>query len=65
MNKEKRKKDVFRGGQSLVEYIILMAVVIAFLVIFLSPGGHFQSMYQNVILQQGGDMFNVAVGIFN
>jgi len=44
----RRKKD----GQSTVEYIILVAAILAALIIFLRPGGVFQSAY-NTALNQG------------
>ena len=65
MNKNQRRKGVSRRGQSIIEYIILMAAVIAFLIIFLGPGGYFQDVFDRTIRQQGDDMLNVAIGIFN
>ncbi|MCK5082766.1 MAG: hypothetical protein KAR31_07650 [Candidatus Omnitrophica bacterium] len=65
MIRKQIEKDVSRGGQSIVEYIILMAVVIAFLVIFLGSGGYFEQVYNRTIQQQGDDMLDAAITIFN
>ena len=65
MNKKQIKKDVSQGGQSIIEYIILVAVIISFLLVFLGPGGYFEKTYNRVILQQGDDMLNAAVALFN
>ena len=64
-NRNQRRKGVSRRGQSIIEYIILMAAVIAFLIIFMGPGGHFQDVFERTIQQQGDDMLNVAISIFN
>jgi hypothetical protein len=61
----KRKKTTAshrqKKGQSTVEYIILVAAILAALIVFLKPGGVFQNAYNNA-LQQGtdgmGDMAN-------
>lgn len=42
---ENRRKK----GQSTVEYIILVAAVLAALIFFLRPGGVFQSAYSNTL----------------
>ena len=65
MNKKQIKQDVSRGGQIIVEYIILVAVVIALLIVFFSPGGYFERAYNRTIQQQGDDMLNAAVQMFN
>lgn len=65
MNRNQRRKVFSRRGQSVIEYIVLMGVVIAFLIIFMGPGGHFQDVFEKTIQQQGSDMLNVAVSIFN
>lgn len=56
-NKPLRKKR----GQSTVEYIVLVAAIIAALIVFLRPGGIFQTAY-NSALSTGtngmGDMAN-------
>jgi hypothetical protein len=52
-------------GQTIIEYILLMAAVIAFLLIFLSKGGFFEKSYNQVIVTQGIDMLNTAIRIFN
>lgn len=64
MIRKQIEKDVSRGGQSIIEYIILMAVVIAFLIIFLGPGGYFEEVYNRTIQRQGDDMLNAAIIIF-
>jgi len=38
-----------RKGQSTVEYIILVAAVLAALIIFLKPGGVFQSSFNRAL----------------
>ncbi len=38
-----------KKGQSTVEYIILVAAIIAALIIFLRPGGVFQTQYNQVL----------------
>ena len=55
-----------RNGQSIVEYIILMAIVIALLLVFFNPGvgGYFRRAFTNVIEIQGRDMLNAARTIF-
>jgi uncharacterized protein (UPF0333 family) len=49
MNPRKKKK-----GQSTVEYIILVAAVLAALIIFLRPGGVFQTAF-NQTINEGTD----------
>ena len=48
-----RKKLYGQIGQSLVEYIILVAVVIAALIFFLGRGGVFEGSYNKTIQTQG------------
>ena len=48
----------------MVEYLILVAVVIAVLLIFLGQGGYFQGALNGVIQQQGDDMLNAATTMF-
>lgn len=55
------KKD---QGQGIVEYILLIAAVIAALIIFLGRGGIFERSYNNVITIQADDMLNVSEAIF-
>ena len=38
-----------KKGQSTVEYIVLVATIIAALIIFLRPSGPFQSAYNNTL----------------
>ena len=66
MKPEKKRKTVYREGQSIVEYIILLAVVIALLLVFFSPNnsGFFREVFTNVIDQQGYDILNKARAIF-
>jgi hypothetical protein len=72
MKIEQERKNVYRKGQSTVEYIILMAVVIALLLVFFRPAseqqgwasGIFQNVLTNVIQRQGQDMLNAARTIF-
>jgi hypothetical protein len=57
---EKRKREIFEKGQSVVEYIILVAVVLGVLVVFLRPGGHFSRTVSNIVDGQGRTMLNRA-----
>jgi hypothetical protein len=52
-----RKK---RKGQSTVEYIILVAAVLAALIIFLRPGGVFQSAFNRTINSGTSGMEDMA-----
>ena len=65
MNRKKRRTRFSREGQSMIEYILLMATVIAFLIVFFGPGGYFQQVYNRTIRRQGDDMLNTAISIFN
>jgi high-affinity Fe2+/Pb2+ permease len=51
-------------AQNIVEYIILLAVVIAILFAFFRPNGLFSQQYQRTIQTQGDDMVNAARRIF-
>ncbi|MCK5014594.1 MAG: hypothetical protein KAS66_12310 [Candidatus Omnitrophica bacterium] len=64
MNKKQIKKDVPRGGQSILEYILLVGVIIALLVIFLRPGGYFSRVYNRMIQRQSDDVLNAAKVLF-
>ena len=55
-NTPHRKKK----GQSTVEYIILVAAVLAALIIFLAPGGVFQSAFNSTIATGTNGMQNMA-----
>ena len=65
-NEKKKKKTESLTAQSVVEYIILMAVVIALLFVFFNPGanGFFRRTFTNVIEGQGQDMLDAARTIF-
>jgi uncharacterized protein (UPF0333 family) len=52
LQKLNRKKK----GQSTLEYIILVAGVVAILIIFLGPGGTFQTSYENTMTESTSDM---------
>ena len=65
MDKKQIEKDGSQEGQSVIEYIILMAVIIALLIVFLGPGGYFEEVYNRTIQQQGDDMLNAAITLFN
>ena len=52
-------------GQSIVEYIILVATVIAALIVFFGRGGIFEKSYNGVVKVQGDSMVNIATDIFN
>ena len=53
-----------RRGQSVFEYIILLAAVIVVLIVFLSPTGPFRYSVEN-ILSQTVDQFNNIVNSTN
>ena len=60
----KRDKNVApsqkKKGQSTVEYIILVAAVLAALIIFLRPGGIFQTAFNQTISTGTSGMTNMA-----
>ena len=64
MKIKQKGNDARREGQSIVEYIILMATIIALLVVFFRPGGPFTQAYDQTIQQQGFDMLNAARTVF-
>ena len=49
-----------RKGQSTVEYIILVAAVLAALIIFLKPGGVFQSSFNRALTSGTNGMEDMA-----
>jgi len=59
-----------KKGQSTVEYIILIAAVLAALIIFLGPGGPFQTAYNTTInsgtdgMEDMADRFNLPDRIY-
>jgi len=61
----KQKKEMSdRKGQSIIEYILMIAAVVAILIVFLGRGGVFQQSYNKVIKMQGNDMYQMANAIF-
>ena len=54
-----------QNGKGVIEYILLLAAVIAFLLIFLSKGGYFHRSYNKVLGMQGNDILDAAHDIFN
>jgi uncharacterized protein (UPF0333 family) len=56
INKPKRKEK----GQSTVEYIILVAAVLAALIFFLSPGGVFDTSVDSTLTTGTNGMTNMA-----
>ena len=61
----KQKKEVSgREGQSIIEYILMIAAVVAILMVFLGRGGFFQRSYNNVIELQGNDVYQMTNKIF-
>ena len=52
-----------KKAQSTVEYILLVAAVIAVAIIFLGPGGLFQSRLNTTLNQVSGSMLNVAARV--
>ena len=49
-----------RKGQSTVEYIVLVAGVIAALILFLKPGGPFATAYNDTLTQGTNGMTDMA-----
>ncbi|MCK5214388.1 MAG: class III signal peptide-containing protein [Candidatus Omnitrophica bacterium] len=47
-------------GQSTLEYIILVAGVVAILIVFLGPGGLFQTQLQTTLTDSTDDMDDMA-----
>jgi len=60
--KEAEKKRV---GQSTVEYIILVAAVIAVLIIFLRPGGIFHTSLNQTLIDGTNSMLNMSERLKN
>ena len=59
------KKTLKRqDAQSIVEYLILVAIVIAALMAFLAPGGVFEQTHNSTISAQADDIANAAAKIF-
>jgi uncharacterized protein (UPF0333 family) len=56
INQPKKKKQ----GQSTVEYIILVAAILAALIVFLSSGGVFQSAYNSTLISGTNGMQSQA-----
>jgi len=54
-----------KKGQSTVEYIILVAAVLAALIIFLKPGGVFQTAYNDTLNTGTSGMLNMASRLAN
>jgi len=49
-----------KKGQSTVEYILLVAAVLAALIVFLAPNGVFQNAFSNTITSGTDGMANMA-----
>ena len=49
-----------KKGQSTIEYIILVAGVLAILLVFLGPNGIFQSAYNKMLMVGTDGMVNMA-----
>ena len=62
MNRERKLNG--KKGQSIIEYILMIAAVITVLLVFLKQGGFFSSTYNNVITMQGDDVFHMTNDIF-
>ena len=60
MLKKNSMRKPRKKGQSTVEYIILVAAIIAALIVFLKPGGIFQSAYNNALVQGTDGMEDMA-----
>lgn len=59
-NKPRKKK-----GQSTIEYIILVTGVIAALILFLKPGGPFQTEFNKTLTAGTNGMVNMADRLSN
>ena len=64
MRNKQSKGYIDQRGQSLIEYLILIAIVITVLLVVLGRGGIFERQYNAVIRQQGQDMVNAAIQLF-
>lgn len=53
------------SGQSIIEYIILIAMIIAALMVFLGRGGIFEQSYEGIISEQGDGITEMSEQIFN
>ena len=64
MRLKQKQENMSRGGQSIVEYILLVAGMIALAIIFLGRGGVFERSYNSVIQTQGSDLLDMTNRIF-
>ena len=55
-----KKKPNKKKGQSTVEYIVLVAAVLAAILIFLGPSGIFQSTLNSALNEGTAEMLNMA-----
>ena len=60
----KYKTPRFNSGQSTVEYIILVAGVIAVLIVFLGPNGAFTQRVNQTLSNAGSDMAGKSEELF-
>ncbi|MBN1870016.1 MAG: hypothetical protein JW847_05520 [Candidatus Omnitrophica bacterium] len=65
MNMKEKERVVSQAGQSLIEYILLVAIVTAILIAFFRPGGYFQQVFLNVADQETSYVLNTAEMIFH
>ena len=65
----KRNKDVqtkkAKKGQSTIEYLVLVAGVIAALILFLKPGGPFAVAFNKTLTTGTNGMENMAIRLVN
>ena len=54
-------KKVKKKGQSTVEYIILVAAIIALLIVFLQPSGIFRTAFNEALATGTDGMVNQAI----
>lgn len=64
MDKKQKRKSAFQEGQSMVEYLILVAIIIIVVMALLAPGGYFQKAFNWTIYKQGEDMYKPASRMF-
>lgn len=64
MEKLRKKETSGQAGQSIVEYTILAAAVIAALIAFLAKGGVLERATNTIIIKQGDDLVTMTDKIF-
>jgi len=65
MRLKKEKKHSICSGQSMIEYMIMLAAVMLFLFLITRPGGMFERSYNRMTESQSDHLHNMANRIFN